>query len=157
MAPVPAAKELTVIVLRACGRVDLCNFTAQSLSESCRLTPRPQVRALVGLEPRKAIKTWVKANLIAQETGVPLTHRLVESVLSKDLPESYRAACADWQDYVHHDSEYYRSPHHIVAAVKRLFNGTIDLDPCSDELAQVGAKGVRRPGRHGRSGPATAL
>jgi hypothetical protein len=55
----------------------------------------------VGLEPRKAIKTWVKANLISMETGVPLTHRLVESVLGKDLPDSYRAACADWRDFVH--------------------------------------------------------
>ncbi|GFR43698.1 hypothetical protein Agub_g4808 [Astrephomene gubernaculifera] len=106
-------------------------------------TSERQVRALVGLEPRKAIKTWVKANLISQETGVPLTHRLVESVLSKDLPASYRAACSDWRDYVHPQSEYYRSPHHLVAATKRLFGGDIDLDPCSDELAQVGVEAAR--------------
>lgn len=99
--------------------------------------PSSQVRALVGLEPRKAIKTWVKANLISQETGVPLTHRLVESVLSKNIPESYRAACADWCDFVSPDSEFYRTPYHIVAGVKQLYSGVIDLDPCSDELAQV--------------------
>ncbi|GIL70516.1 hypothetical protein Vretimale_3641 [Volvox reticuliferus] len=106
-------------------------------------TSERQVRALVGLEPHKAIKTWVKANLISQETGVPLTHRLVESVLSKEIPESYRAACADWRDYVSPDSEFYRTPYHIVAGVKRLFGGSIDLDPCSDELAQVGIQSNR--------------
>ncbi len=44
----------------------------------------------MGLEQQQAVKVWVKANLIAQETGVPLTHRLVESVLGKELPASYR-------------------------------------------------------------------
>ncbi len=97
----------------------------------------------MGLEPHKAIKTWVKANLISMETGVPLTHRLVESVLGKDIPDSYRAACADWRDFVHPQSDYYRSPYHVVAAVKRLM-GSIDLDPCSDELAQVGGGGGAR-------------
>ncbi len=51
----------------------------------------------MGLEQQQAVKVWVKANLIAQETGVPLTHRLVESVLGKELPASYRQATRDWQ------------------------------------------------------------
>ncbi|PNH06874.1 hypothetical protein TSOC_006721 [Tetrabaena socialis] len=63
-------------------------------------TSERQVRALVGLEQQQAVKVWVKANLIAQETGVPLTHRLVESVLGKELPATYRQAARDWQVYI---------------------------------------------------------
>lgn len=203
-----------------------------------------QVRALVGLEQQQAIKVWVKANLIAQETGVPLTHRLVrcmcavckpytgpglagcqlvavsckspflpalhassvdavqthagrggsvgshmphthaarrhglkrmciaalmcsgpvstptlaatltyalvslaphtqvESVLGKELPASYRQASRNWQDYVSPDSEYYITPLHILAGVRKVFGGRIDCDPCSDEKANevVGAE-----------------
>ncbi|GLC40892.1 hypothetical protein PLESTB_000011800 [Pleodorina starrii] len=106
-------------------------------------TSERQVRALVGLEQQQAVKVWVKANLIAQETGVPLTHRLVESVLGKELPASYRQATRDWQDYVSPDSEYYATPAHILTAVRKMFGGVIDLDPCSDEQANESVKAAR--------------
>ncbi|KXZ43903.1 hypothetical protein GPECTOR_78g91 [Gonium pectorale] len=106
-------------------------------------TSERQVRALVGLEQQQAVKVWVKANLIAQETGVPLTHRLVESVLGKELPASYRQATRDWQDYVSPDSEYYATPAHILTAVRKLYGGTIDLDPCSDEKANEAVNALK--------------
>ncbi|GFR51685.1 hypothetical protein Agub_g14128 [Astrephomene gubernaculifera] len=106
-------------------------------------TSERQVRALVGLEQQQAIKVWVKANLIATETGVPLTHRLVEAVLGKELPASYRQATRDWQDYVSPDSDYYVTPPHILAAVRRVFAGAIDLDPCSDPRANEAVQAAR--------------
>ncbi|GIL79511.1 hypothetical protein Vretimale_18344 [Volvox reticuliferus] len=106
-------------------------------------TSERQVRALVGLEQQQAVKVWVKANLIAQETGVPLTHRLVESVLGKELPASYRQATREWQDYVSPDSEYYATPTHILTAVRKMYGGTIDLDPASDEKANEAVKAIK--------------
>ncbi|EFJ45937.1 hypothetical protein VOLCADRAFT_118198 [Volvox carteri f. nagariensis] len=106
-------------------------------------TSERQVRALVGLEQQQAVKVWVKANLIAQETGVPLTHRLVESVLGKELPASYRQAARDWQDYVSPDSEYYATPPYILTAVRKLYGGAIDLDPASDEKANEAVQAAK--------------
>ncbi|KAG2486023.1 hypothetical protein HYH03_015336 [Edaphochlamys debaryana] len=106
-------------------------------------TSERQVRALVGLDQQQAVKVWVKANLIAQETGVPLTHRLVESVLGKELPTSYRQATRDWQDYTPPDSDYYSTPTHILAAVRKVFGGPIDLDPASDPHANEAVKAAR--------------
>lgn len=56
-------------------------------------------------------------------------------MLGKELPTSYRQASRNWQDYVSPDSEYYVSPAHILVAVRKVFGGKIDLDPCSDEKA----------------------
>lgn len=108
-----------------------------------RATFRPQVRALVGLDQQQAVKVWVKASLIAQETNVPLTHRLVESVLGKELSSSYRQAARDWHDYAAADSAYYSTPAHIVAAVRKVYGGTIDLDPASDAKANETVKATR--------------
>lgn len=106
-------------------------------------TSERQVRALVGLDQQQAVKVWVKANLIAQETNAPLTHRLVESVLGKELPATYRQAARDWHDYVCPDSAYYASPAHVLAAVRKVYSGTIDLDPASDDKSNETVKATR--------------
>ncbi|KAG2426493.1 hypothetical protein HXX76_011722 [Chlamydomonas incerta] len=102
-----------------------------------------QVRALVGLEQSEAIKVWGKATQISQDTNTQLTHRLVESVLGKELPTTYRQVTRDWQDYVSPDSQYYVTPAPILAAVRRLFGGPIDLDPASDEQANQSVKALK--------------
>jgi hypothetical protein len=44
------------------------------------------------------------------------------------------------QDYVSPDSEYYSTPTHILTAVRKVFGGVIDLDPCSDDKANEAVK-----------------
>eukprot|EP00198_Chlamydomonas_reinhardtii_P005034 XP_001694370.1 predicted protein [Chlamydomonas reinhardtii] len=102
-----------------------------------------QVRALVGLEQAEAIEVWSKATKISQDTNTPLTHRLVESVLGKELPTTYRQVTRDWQDYVSPDSDFYVTPAPILAAVRRLFGGPIDLDPASDQQANQSVKALK--------------
>ncbi|KAG2452376.1 hypothetical protein HYH02_002622 [Chlamydomonas schloesseri] len=109
----------------------------------CLPSSERQVRALVGLEQAEAIKVWTKATTISLEKNIPLTHRLVESVLGKELPTTYRQVTRDWQDYVSPDSEYYVTPAPILAAVRKLFGGPIDLDPASDERANEVVKALK--------------
>lgn len=38
----------------------------------------PKVRPLVSLDFDQAVEIWSKANLIAEETGEPVTHKLIQ-------------------------------------------------------------------------------
>ncbi len=59
-------------------------------------------------------------------------------------PAAPPQATRDWQDYVSPDSEYYATPPHILAAVRKVFGGPIDLDPASDDKVRRGhAEGGR--------------
>jgi hypothetical protein len=66
----------------------------------------------------------------------------VESVLGKEMPPTYRQASRSWQDFLTPDSEYYISPAHVLVAVRKVFGGQIDTDPCSDAKANESVKAV---------------
>ncbi|MEW5296895.1 MAG: hypothetical protein WDW36_000142 [Sanguina aurantia] len=146
-----------------------------------------QVRPLVSLDFEQAVEIWSKANLIAEETGEPVTHKLIQELLGKQEPSHHASSSAaaaaagggghsalpfrDWKNVVGSaaaaaamaaataaansgalnsgvaaavvaaaaaavEGSQWQTPTHILTRVKCLFQGVIDLDPCSDIMAQ---------------------
>lgn len=143
----PSFKSLRAYV-DASERIHFSGQTAKRILKAWRVarllgdTPLPQpsnerqIRSLAGKSKDVIEEVWSLAHELAQEMCIGVTGELVDGILKErdTLPTSRLRLFMSSRSNCHY------TPNFVVELVRSVFQGTIDLDPASDSIAQTVVK-----------------
>lgn len=104
------------------------------------------MRPLVKRNALEVNTLWALVVEIAEAREANITSTLVEEIVSKydrkdDVVRSKHAKVVEV--FLSSNTHFWHTPNWLLIAVRELFGGNIDLDPCSDIVAQQRVQAVR--------------